>query len=65
MVLVCCQLQNKVESKVWRQYYWTLLPTKEAVGWSENVVKEKSNLQQKDIHLRGGSGDLLKVHLKK
>ena len=23
MVLVCCLLQQKVESKVWRRYYWT------------------------------------------
>ena len=29
MVLVRCPLQKKVESKVWRRNYWTLLPTQE------------------------------------
>ena len=38
MVLICCPLQKKVKSKVWRQNYWTFAE-KGAVSWSENGVK--------------------------
>ena len=49
-----------------------LLPTKEPVGRIRKcgeslhwLNRRKSELKQKDIHLKGGSGGLLKVHLKK
>ena len=51
-------LQKKVESKVWRQNYWTFLLTMEAVGWVSRYSKclhrlsrSKFELKQKEIHL--------------
>ena len=44
-----------------------LLPTKEAVDRVRRCgksLRRKFELKQKDTHLRGGSGGLLKVHLK-
>ena len=38
MVLVCCPLKKKVESKVWRWNYWTLLPTREVLAQTVDLV---------------------------
>ena len=38
MVLICCPLPKKVESKVWRQNYWTFLPTREAFARSVDSI---------------------------
>ena len=38
-VLVCCTLQHKVESKVWRWYYWTFWRQRKLLAQSEDVLK--------------------------
>ena len=69
MVLVCRLLQKKLSLKS-RGGIIGFLPTKEAVdrvrkcGKSlRRLYRRKYELQQKDIHLRGGRGGLLEVHL--
>ena len=48
MILACCPLQKKVESKVWRWYYWTFCWQKKLVTKSENVVNASVGLTEEN-----------------
>ena len=48
VVSVCCPLQKKVESKVWRWYYWTFLLTREALVHSVDSVNASEDSTDKN-----------------
>ena len=47
MVLVCCPLQKKVESKVWRRYYWTFADKQSCWPGQKMWLKPPSAQQEK------------------
>ena len=49
MVLVCCPLQKKVESKVWKRYYWTFLLTREVLARSVDSVNGSEDSTEENL----------------